>query len=681
VSLKSLFVLKILLICSTILLSTNFLNAQDKVPATRNFKFGKVLPEEFETNVRGTDSSARGVKLFDVGRMYFEISSKSGGFVYIFERHVRYKVLNKSGYDLADLSVELYHGQNGSEEKLDYMDAATYNMDGKVMSISKLSKSAKFSEKFNKNYTVKKFTLPNVKVGSIVEYKYKIKSDFIFNLRDWMFQSSVPTLYSDFDVRIPEYFRYKVNANSFVPLYQLKKEEINETYNIPASNGSPASNVNAKALEIRYIAEDVPAIKTESFITTIDDYIAKVEFELNSTHFPNEPYKEYTSTWPKIVSELMDDDTFGKFLTRSSFSKDLVPTIIKTETDPQLKMQLIYNYVRSTLKWNDSHSKYTTLNTVKAVLDKKSGNTADINLSLVNLLNAAGVIASPVLVSTRENGTHPGYPLINKFNNVIVQATIDTTTYLLDATDKNLNTGLLSTENLAHQGLKIDIKTKTAEWISLEQFNTSKENSFYSLVLTEDNKLVGTISRSYNNYSAVNRRSKYTSALNEAEYIKDLKIGKPGLEIKNYKIDNLNNPSEYLTEVMDVSIDDNVEEAGNLAMLYPLLYERTKENLFKMEERNYPVDFAYPMEENCRVNIEYPKNYQLEKLPKNSKMILPGKEASFTFMYASEGNILTVSSKIQILKSVFTVEEYHMLRELFKNIVEKQAQHVVFKKI
>ena len=672
---------KILLICSTILLSAFVINAQDKVPAPRIYKFGKVLPQEFETNVKGLDSSARGVKLFDVGRMYFEISTKSGSFVYIFERHVRYKVLNKSGYDLADLSVELYHGLNGSEEKLDYMDAATYNMDGKEMTVSKLSKSAKFSEKYNKNYTVKKFTLPNVKVGSIVEYKYKIKSDFIFNLRDWMFQSSVPTLYSDFDVRIPEYFRYKVNANSFVPLYQLKKEEINETYNIPASNGSPASNVNAKALEIRYIAEDVPAIKTESFITTIDDYIAKVEFELNSTHFPNEPYKEYTSTWPKIVSELMDEESFGKFLTRSSYSKALVPTIIKAETNQQLKMQLIYDYVKNSLKWNDVHGKYATLNTVKAVLDKKSGNTADINLSLISLLSAAGINSSPVLVSTRENGTHPGYPLINKFNNVIVQATIDTTTYLLDATNKNLNAGLLSTENLAHQGLKIDIYNKTAEWISLEQFSTSKENSFYSLVLTEDNKLTGTISRSYNNYSAMSRRSKYTAALNEAEYIKDLKTGKPGLEIKNYKIENLNNPAEYLTEVMDVSIDDNVEEAGNLAMLYPLLYERTKENLFKMEERNYPVDFAYPMEENCRVNIEFPKNYQLEKLPKNSKMILPGKEASFTFFYATEGNILTVSSKIQILKSVFSVEEYHMLRELFKNIVEKQAQQVVFKKI
>jgi hypothetical protein len=657
------------------------LYAQDKAPDPRSFKYGKVLPEEFDITVKGADSAARGVKLFDVGRGYFEVSSKSGGFVYIFERHVRYKVLNKSGYDLADFNIELYHANGSGEEILDHMDAATYNMEGKVMSISKITKTAKFTEKHDKNWTVKKFTLPNVKEGSIVEYRYKIKSDFIFNLRDWLFQGSLPTLYSEFDVKMPEYYKYKVNANSFIPLYRVKNEDINESYYIPASDGNKAETVNAKALEMKYIAVDVPAIKSESFMTTLDDYISKVDFELSSTHFPYQPYKEYTSSWPKIVEELMTDERFGRFVLRSGFSKDLLPIILKSEKDPTVQMQLIYQYVKNNLKWNDSHSKYASESSVKSVFDKKAGNTADINLSLINLLNAAGIKAAPVLISTRENGAHPGYPMISKFNSVIVEATIDSTNFLLDATNKNLFCGLISVENLCHQGLKINTKDKIAEWISLEETKTSKENSFYNLVLTEDNKLTGTLSHSYNNYAAVNRLDKYRSALNEAEYIKDFKKNKPGLEIKNYKIENLDNPSQYLTEVMDVSIDDNVEEAGNLTMFMPLLFERTKENPFKMDERVYPVDFSYPTEENIRINIQFPKGYQLEKLPAGSKMVLPDKDASFSFLYATEGNVLTVSSRITIAKSVFTSEEYHSLKELFKHIVEKQAQQVVFKKI
>jgi len=79
------------------------LYAQTKPTIKKDYKFGKVLPSEFEIKPNSQDSSASAIKLFDIGNCYFEISSTSGSFVYVYERHVRYKILNKNGYDLANL--------------------------------------------------------------------------------------------------------------------------------------------------------------------------------------------------------------------------------------------------------------------------------------------------------------------------------------------------------------------------------------------------------------------------------------------------------------------------------------------------------------------------------------------------------------------------------------------------
>ncbi|MNL53968.1 hypothetical protein D3C87_1772570 [compost metagenome] len=111
-----------------------------------------------------------------------------------------------------------------------------------------------------------------------------------------------------------------------------------------------------------------------------------------------------------------------------------------------------------------------------------------------------------------------------------------------------------------------------------------------------------------------------------------------------------------------------------------MLFERTKENPFKQEERIFPVDFAYPTEENYRITIDFPKEYQLDKTPKNEMITLPDDKASFTFMFAVDQNKLMINSKIAVKKAFFTSEEYNDLKELFKNIVRKQAEQIVFKK-
>ncbi|MEE1943917.1 DUF3858 domain-containing protein [Pedobacter sp. KR3-3] len=633
----------------------------------KEFKFGKIAPEDFAAKAPGADTAASAVKLFDVGNCYFEIGP--GGFVYIFEKHVRYKVLNKNGYDLANYKIGL-RGTGSSKEVLLNMDAATYNMvDGKMVA-SKLTKDAKFTEELTKAFTYKKFTLPNVKEGSIIEYKYTIRSPFIFNLRGWSFQSGVPTIYTEYNVKIPEFLIYKTNFSGYMQVKQTKHEDVNATY------GSSSSTAKYD----QYVLENVPALKNEAYLTTIDDYIPSVDFELQATRFPGEMYKDFSSTWPKIIAELKDDENIGGFVNKNSYAKSVLPGILKGEQDTLTMATLIFNYVKNNLKWNDEYSFYTSATNPKTIFEKKSGNAADINLSLLSLLNEAKIQAYAVLLSTRDNGMHPGYPIISKFNNVIVCIVVNNKNVLLDATDKDIPVGLIGYDNLNHTGFAIDIKNGVGAWIATEPTLPSEKIFNYTLALDKENKLKGKLSQYSRGYSALNLRDKYRTTNNETEFLKNYKKDKTGLELKNYKIDNLDNLDELLTESMDVEIDDNVEEAGNLVYFTPLLYERTKENLFKHEQRVFPVDFAYPFKENYRITVTFPEDYEIDKLPKSMAYKLPDNKGSFSISFVAEGKTLLVKSIIDLPKSVYEPDEYFDLKELFKAVVEKQAEQIVFKK-
>lgn len=653
---------KTLFILTGILLSFSTSYAQKK-----EFKFGKITPEEFAAKTSGIDSAASAVKLFDIGNCYFRYLNNK--FTYVYERHFRYKILNKNGYDYANYNVGLYKGSGGNSEEIYGLEAATYNMvDGKMVT-SKISKDAKFTEAYDKNRTFKKYTLPNVKEGSIVEYKFSIKSDFIWNLRGWSFQTDVPTLYSEYNVTIPDYLIYKRNVSGILDITQAKHEVVNDDM----AEGQ-------SAVRDQFVMTDVPALKDEAYITTLDDYRPAIDFELTATRFPGEIYKDFTGTWPKIVGGLAEDENFGTFINKNAYAKTILPGILKGEKDTLNMVKLIFDYVKQNIKWNDDYNFYASATNPKTVFEKKAGSSADINLSLINLLKEAKIIAMPVLVSTRENGAHPGYPILSKFNNVVASAWINNKIVLLDAINRDLPMGMISYQNLSHQALLVDLTSGKTNWITTEPTVPSERSFVYNLTLDKENKFKGTVSQYAKGYPALTVRNSYKKATNEAEFLKDFKKNKTGLQLSNYKILNLDAQDDMLTESMEVVIEDNVEEAGNLIYFTPLLFEKTKENPFKHDKRDFPVDFAFPVKENYRITVAFPEDYEVDKLPQGGVYKIPDNKGTFSINFVSDGKMLLVKSVIDIGFSYYKPEEYFDLKELFKAIVQKQAEQIVFKK-
>lgn len=638
----------------------------------RGSKFGEVSPDEFALVASGADSAATALKIFDIGHCDFSYSNNRG-FTYVFKRHVRYKILNKNAYDLANMDIALFKLSSGSaKEQVLSMSAATYNLENGKIVESKLAKDAKFTETLDRNYTIKKYALPNVREGSIIEFRYAIESDFIFTLRGWSFQGDIPTLWSEYNVRIPEYFNYKVNINGYQPIEQPIRKVENVTY-VPG--------LASTAQYVKYTGRNMPALKDEPFVTSLDDYRAKVEFELQGTRFPNQPYENFTGNWSKILQSLMEDKNFGQYIDKKSHAKTMLSEVKLGDADGLTKIKRIHAYLRNRVKWNDEYSLYTDHLTPKALFDKRSGNSADINLALIGLLKAAGITVYPVLVSTRRNGLHPGYPVISKFNNVVALAVVDSTSLLLDACDQLMPVDMLSFQNLSHQGFLFDTDRVEGQWISLESGNGGESAYHYNLTLDTENALSGNVIEIHKGYNGLSRRNRYRAKTNEAEYIKDYKEDRAGLDVLTYEIANIDSVDMVLTEKLTIAIADYVEGAGDLVYFSPLLYERTKENPFKHDERKFPVDFGFPTKETYRITLNFPENYAVEKLPQSILYKLPDDNGSFRISYLSEGKVLMVASVIELKKSFFSTEEYFDLRELFKIITERQAEQIVFKKI
>jgi hypothetical protein len=122
-------------------------------------------------------------------------------------RHFRAKIFKNTGYHLASNNIILFHSTNGKEQ-LTSLKGRVYNIEnGKVVE-SELEKEMINEQEIDNKNTEKKFTLPNVREGSIIEYQYSIISDFV-SLPEWRFQSEVPALWSEYRVSYPEYFYYK----------------------------------------------------------------------------------------------------------------------------------------------------------------------------------------------------------------------------------------------------------------------------------------------------------------------------------------------------------------------------------------------------------------------------------------------------------------------------------------
>lgn len=652
-------------------------------------KFGKIEMPEIQLKAYDKDTSAEAVILGDFGKSYFQYSS-SDGFQVFFERIIRIKILKKSGYDWATGQIAVYKSGT-DEEKITSLQGVTYNEEGGKIVKTKLNKDAMFVEQVNDNWSLKKFTMPNVKEGSIVEYAYTIKSDFAFNFREWEFQHSIPVVWSEYRAVIPEYFNYRQFAQGYEPFHIHTQEtsRVNFSIRIEAQSYATAGlssdvgrvparfeNVEAQATSYRWVTKDVPAFKEEPYMTTVNDYLTKIEFELASIKYPGQIEKSYTNSWESMTRSLLESEHFGLQLNRAGFLKNEITAITAQFPDPTQRMAAVSGLVRKSMKWNGVYGKYSA--GIRKSYENKIGNSADINLLLTATLQEAGLDANPVVLSTRDYGRLlESYVLLSKFNYVITHVAIGDKEYLLDATDPLLAFTILPAHCLNGSGRLI--AKQNPRWIPLQSSEKISRVVSAKLHLDPAGELKGTVDVSDGGYRALMVRKALQSE-GKDKYVANIQKLKPSWQIARHTFTDVEETHKSLSARYELAISDHAQVAGNLIYLKPMLTEGEKENPFKLENRKFPVDFSAPMDETYVCTFTVPEGYQAEELPKGVILSLPDNGGKFTYMTAMNGNQIQVSSRITLKKPVFYAEEYNLLKEFYTQIVNKHAEQIVLKK-
>lgn len=621
--------------------------------------FGKVDIADLEMKTCDFEKDANAEVLFEKGKVYFDQQ-----FNIIMEVHTRVKIFNDKGMKEAEIHIP-YQGGNRLEF-ITGLQAQTINLvDGKP-EIIKLDKKLVYTKTIDKLKNEIAFTFPNVKAGSIIEYKYTWNTISYSNFPDWFFQQKIPVRYSEFDTSIPEYFTYRTQSRVYDPLVKNESKTESET---------------GYMVDIRERAmANVHSLPDEAYMSSYADNLQCLIFQLTHITAPSAGvFKSYSDTWGKVGGILIEDADFGGQLKRKLKDEELILTKAATLKTNVEKIAYIFGEVKNNMKWDGVDRWYTIDGTAKA-WERKSGNSAEINIILYHLLKQAGIEVYPMVVSTREHGkVVPYYTSLSQFNKAVAYVPLaNNKMYVLDATNKYNSFNDIPADLLNSSGLFIDKANDVFDIVFLKNDKPVNQTVFVTADIKPDGKIQGAAIVRSAGYHRKNALEKYKTN-GEKKYIEALQDGDNGLKITAIKMDNMDVDSLPLLE----SIDFSLELAGSdetYIMLNPNLFASLKNNPFLAEQRFTDVEFGYNRSYTIGGRYSMPAGYKIDAMPKNGSITMPDKSISFNRLVGEQDGKISVRYTIDFRKPIYSKEIYPDFREFVKVFYQMLNEQIILKK-
>lgn len=643
---------KIAIMATLLIVSTIQSQTKNQLPYT----FGKISPEELQMKAYDEDATANALVLFEHSNISFHGYGSYDNY-FINKIYRKIKIFNENAYDKATVKIHLYKSESGGIESLNDLKAITFNSSE---SRTELKPDQIFRKSLNERYDEVSFTFPNLKPGSVIEYQYEIKSEFFFNLVGWNFQSDIPKLHSEFHAVIPGFWNYNRHLNGSLSLTTNRASVIHECYEI---RGAKAS-----CEDLTYAISNVPAFKeTEKYSTSKKNYISKIEFELSRINRTDGTSKEYTTTWPKTDLLLKQEQNVGKQLKFGSHLKKNLPKELFQISDDKARAEAIYYHLQKHFSLDEENAYLYKDVHAKKAFDNKSGSVPEINISLINALNEADLDSKIMLISTRNNGIPTKkHPVLTDFNYLIAHVTINEKVFLLDASDKYMSFGQTPFKTLNGQGRVLDFK-QNSYWYTSSPKIKSQEIRIFDLELNTEGLIKGQVAIKSQGYEASLKRKRITE-LPEKEYVAYLEGPDSDMMVENYKNERLTDLDSVLIEKFDVEMDLE-KPLGQQTYFNPMVIKYAS-NPFQLEERNYPVDFGYKIDDITKIKINIPGGYKVSNLPKPTHIELPNKGGSYIANYHEKDGELLIFTHLKLNYAIYKAEKYQLLKELFKEIIK-----------
>ncbi len=624
----------------------------------KNARFGKVAEDEVSMETYDKDPQADALYLYDKKELSF-----LNTFMYEYNVYVRVKIFSKNAFDLANMEIPFYSDR--AEESVSGVAANTYNMvDGKMVK-TPMPKKNIFEEQISDKVSVIKFSLPEVREGSVIEYKYTLNTQSLSGISEFNIQRRDPVLHSMIDIRLPEFIGYSLNSRG---IYR---------FNINQTTDDSAFSIGGLSYKLKLISchnDDVPSLREEPMIWCLKDFMAGFDIEISSIVIPEANiYNHFATDWESINETLRKSDLGSCQRARNPFG-DEVKAIRAKDTTETAKMRDILKLVKERIKYNGRDVLFP--DSPGSVAKKGTGSMADINNILSLALKDCGFRNELVMLKPRSEGRLPFFPSLQEIGSFIVRAAdSEGNLYYMDASDKYSDLNVLSPELLVDKARVYNANGHDG-WVNLSSLVRNSDQTMILASIDGDARITGQFSRIMTNQKAYSFNKRHEQAKDEESFLGSV-AQDTGLSIDSCSFSGLGS-----TRVIEtVHYRKEPEKAGDRIYLNPTLIPFMAKNRFDDQVRKLPVEFSIIENTTVQFTLAIPEGYTVEEMPAACNYIGCGGDVQFIFMHKMTLNGLMTRLTLTVNRVIFSVEEYSELSQLFGKIAELSNSRIVLRKV
>jgi hypothetical protein len=419
--------------------------------------------------------------------------------------------------------------------------------------------------------------------------------------------------------------------------------------------------------------KDIPGLRDEAYSTAYRDYLQSVGFQLSSYNSHGAEIK-YSNNWKELNRDFMSERDFYGQIKKNLPTLAPLKTVWVNHTDAYDRMKFIYDYVRQNYSWDEIYSLYAGAS-LKSVIEKKRGNSAELNLLLINLLKDADLEVYPLLVSERDHGrVDTAFSMISQFDKVVAYVNIDNKSYVLDATDPYTPANMIPSKLLNTVGFLVD--KKNFGFVHLED-NRNRRIRVINLnnTINADGIVNGKGTIDLASYARVAKAEQYNS--NKQKYLDQFTAFFQGATIDSFKISGLDADTAILHH--EISFNYPAGKSGSYYLVNCNLFTDFENNPFIADYRFTDIDFGTRYTYLLTGNLTVPDKFVLDALPKNMTL----KTADNTLLAGREinknGNNIEIKMRIEFFKSKYSADDYFIIKDFFAKMIDMLNEPIVLK--
>jgi Domain of Unknown Function with PDB structure (DUF3857) len=579
------------------------------------------------------------------------------------DNYFRVKILTEEGRKHADIEIPFFKDQGNIAN----IKARTIRPDGSIVNFDGKAFEKSIAKAQGVKYLAKTFTLPDVQVGSIIEYYYtKDLAEYTLFDSRWILSDELFTKHGKFSLK-----PYAGEGWSMSWSWQ----------HLPAGTAQPKEGPDHV---VRLEVSNIPAFHTEDYMPPENEMKARVDF----TYRDEAPEKDPAQFWKKTGKKM--NDRLESFVGKRQAMANAVSTIVSPSDSPEVKLQKIYARVQQLR--NTSFEVHKTEQEKKREKEKEASNVEDvwkrgygtgIDLTwlFLGLARAAGFEAYGVWVSDRQQYFfNPNLMDARKLDTNVVLIKVNAKDMYFDPGAAFTPYGMLEWPETGVQGLRLDKDGGTWIQTPLPESSASRIERHATLTLSpETGGLEGKLTITFTGLEAMSRRLEERNE-DEADRKKLLEdLAKEYIPVAS-EVELKNQPdwkssSTPLVAEYEIKIPGWAAGAGRRVLMPVGIFSATEKRVFDHTERIHPIYFEFPFEKLDDITITLPTGWQVGSLPPEQNQDI--KQVAYVLKAESDKQTLHLTRKLHIDLLLLDPKYYPTLRSFFQIVRKGDEQQIV----